>query len=83
MFGVFEMEIRFRWAVLVTFVILVLGVFYWFQYRPAELRKDCTVSSIERAKRNGKEQGLQKDHYFSEIQQGMYRECLQQNGLEG
>lgn len=34
-------------------------------------------------KRNGKEQGLQKDYYFSGIQQDMYRECLQQNGLEG
>jgi uncharacterized ion transporter superfamily protein YfcC len=77
------MAIRFRWAALVVFVILVLGVFYWFQYRPAEIRKDCTASSIERAQRNGKEQGLQKDYYNSDQQQGMYRECLQENGLEG
>lgn len=78
------MKIRFRWALLVVFVILVLGVFYWFQYRPADIRKDCTASSIERAKRNGKEvDGLKNDRYYPEIQQGMYRECLQENGLEG
>jgi hypothetical protein len=76
------MENRFRWAVLVVFVISVLGWFYWFQYRPADIRKDCTASSRERAQQHGKEQGgLKNDLYNPQTQQGMYRECLQQNGL--
>jgi hypothetical protein len=77
------MKIRFRWAVLALTAIFVSVTFYWFQFRPSQIRKDCTLSSIDRATKLGTENGLKKGYYNPGMQQGMFHECLQRNGLEG
>lgn len=30
-----------RWATLITFVVMILGWWYWYQYRPQKIREDC------------------------------------------
>jgi hypothetical protein len=30
-----------RWATLITFVVLLLGWWYWYEYRPQKIREEC------------------------------------------
>jgi len=30
-----------RWATLITFIALLLGCWYWYQYRPQKISEEC------------------------------------------
>ena len=30
-----------RWATLITSIVLLLGWWYWYEYRPQKIREDC------------------------------------------
>lgn len=34
---------------LILFLVLLSGWFYWFQYRPTIIRKECGVEAVEQA----------------------------------
>lgn len=34
-------KIEFKWALLVTLIVMVAGWFYWFHYRPEQVRNEC------------------------------------------
>jgi hypothetical protein len=34
-------KIQIRWATLITFIILLSGWWYWYEYRPQKIREDC------------------------------------------
>ena len=38
-----------RWATLITVVVLLLGWWYWYEYRPTAARKLCASSASEQA----------------------------------
>lgn len=52
-------------------VFLLAGWFYWFEYRPEMIRKDCTWNAIEALEAGGKDT---LDSY--------YNNCLRFNGLK-
>ena len=58
-------------------ILLIAGWFYWFQWRPVEIRKDCSVIAMNGALKengnNGRYVQKQYDHY--------YGVCLQSAGL--
>lgn len=60
------------WVIITLILILVAGYFYWFQWRPSQIRKDCAEkyptnlgmkSDIDKAKTN-------------------YDHCLHEKGLK-
>lgn len=53
---------------ILLFILVSIILFYWFQIRPAEIRKSCV------------EKALAKD-VFDDEQNNYYRVCLVKNGL--
>lgn len=57
-----------QYKYIIFIALVVLGfVFYWFEWRPAQIRKDC-------AERN-------KDKVYSERYSNFYNQCLREMGL--
>lgn len=67
----------------IIIAIIVLGLiggwFYWFQWRPSEIRKNCAedVKSLDHNVLNDKYGKVKKSDYYND----MYRNCLHINGL--
>lgn len=40
-------RIEFRWAILATLICLIVGWFYWFEYRPVTVSKACALEAKE------------------------------------
>ena len=70
-----------KWFIFLS-IILVLGLFYWFQIRPAQITARCTQIAQDSAKNNAlqylKDQGKFKrgDYEF------YYSTCLNEKGLK-
>lgn len=57
----------------VIILFLVLGWFYWFQWRPINIRKDCLIKAKSKTKT------LTKPTFnFLNL---IYKDCLVENGL--
>lgn len=54
-------------------VILVSFVFYWYQIRPENIRKNCQIYAVKKTPANGMNVNLKRRNNF-------YRECLVKNG---
>lgn len=44
------LEIIAKYLFGIIFIILLLGVFYWFSYRPAMIEKDCHEEAVQQSK---------------------------------
>jgi flagellar basal body-associated protein FliL len=60
---------RLLFIILLTLLVLGIsvGVFYWFAYRPSEIRKSCYWETNEASPR---------------VRDDVYRRCLMKNGLK-
>lgn len=54
-------------------LILGIGLFYWFQWRPSEIRKECGKQTIEDSK---------KENWNAWTINARYRGCLILKGAE-
>jgi len=52
--------------------LLIFGTFYWFEWRPSEIRKLCVVSTRERT---------QKTNSSVQEATGYYEFCIHEQGL--
>jgi hypothetical protein len=81
-------------AIICVTILLILGVlFYWYEYRPSVIRKECVSEAESWAMNQYKtEANLQPTEYSDKrVQQGMYlqdvyedgyKKCLREHGLE-
>jgi hypothetical protein len=64
---------------IIGIIILVLGWFYWFQLRPSNIKKVCSIE------RQQKYDGVKNDIYelneAVKFQNQVYENCLHNNGL--
>jgi hypothetical protein len=83
---------EYGWMFLI--VLVVLGVaFYWYEWRPSEIRKECVSVATQCAKRVMKDKSeLAPESYTKEqVERGFYmirdydkcyNDCLSEQGLE-
>ena len=67
----------------ITVLILVIilgGIFYWFEWRPSQIRKNCTnlVSNQKGFNAQKFADELSGKIYFDET---AYKKCLRENGI--
>jgi len=72
----------------VVLIILILSSgFYWYEFRPTKIRKECNSTAVEGAKELAKPTGsgldklLLGDKYSVEDYEKIYLECLRSKGL--
>ncbi len=81
---------------LILGTILVIGSFYWFQWRPSNIRKHCYNWSIERAREAAKlrldiapgepsefDEIIKREGFYNkDDKENYYKDCLQKEGLK-
>ena len=66
-------------AILSILIIFILGaIFYWFQWRPTQIRKNCYNSAIKNPFKNPNATELERRSKLDFI----YQNCLKMNGLK-
>ncbi len=54
--------------IILVIILVGIGLFYWFQWRPAEIRKSCAEEY----------KAISIQNYYWDF----YEQCLKQHGLE-
>jgi len=78
---------------IITLFILLGGTFYWFQWRPTEIKKECYIEAKEKAisllgKKVADEPSQYSDmaktgnYFLKDDFQFLYQNCLRAHGLE-
>jgi hypothetical protein len=67
--------------------MLVIGIglaFYWYEYRPSQIRSTCESKSMEQAKASFKTMGKgpPEDLFVPILKGAYYMSCLREHGLE-
>ena len=65
---------------LVGVILILFFLFYWFQYRPAEVRRECVKYASESVKAED-DAKIDIDKYIK-ANDFIYQECLRTKGLK-
>lgn len=69
---------KLSYTYLAVAVVLLMGWFYWYEYRPMQIRIECSERGIEKARERGSGDG----RYNSYDREHYYVRCLDEAGLE-
>jgi hypothetical protein len=58
--------------------ILIIGWFYWFQWRPSEIRKNC----LSQAKEYAQKRRAEGKDLSNALGNSLYRLCLVEQGMK-
>ncbi|MFH1822511.1 MAG: hypothetical protein ABH830_02305 [Patescibacteria group bacterium] len=73
-------KIKKYWWVIIIFLILS-GAFYWFQWRPTQIRKECFKVKQETREVYSPLRSV-SDEKMEEYAETNYQDCLRKHGLE-
>ncbi len=63
---------------IIILAVIILGVaFYWYNYRPSQIKKEC----FEIARKSAIEKSGLKDKFYKDDYDTYYKWCLQKKGL--
>jgi len=67
---------------IVTLLILILAAlsFYWFEWRPVQVRAKCAESAADKALLAA--EAAQSISGYVELEEFLYKRCVRKNGLE-
>ena len=72
----FIKENWFKMSIVFITIIILTGLFYWYEYRPSEIKKDChNIASASIGK------GIEAFSFGQNLYEGRYQKCLRENGL--
>lgn len=64
-------NIKFKYVILFFILIILIGAFYWYEWRPINIRKECFAKTMENVNKNN---GDREDvNYF-------YKKCFREYG---
>lgn len=73
---------EFKYIIIVT-LLVIGGAFYWFQYRPSQIKKECSSSSSEKMNQTHRE--FHTTTSIEEVKKIVYEleygKCLNERGL--
>lgn len=72
-----------RWATLIAFIFLLTGWWYWYEYRPNEIKEDCAqyTAKVSAAVVGNQDIRMSGDAYFKIMDQ-MKQDCTAAGGPE-
>ena len=70
---------KYKLIIFASIALILLGAFYWFQYRPSQIKKDCEQQTKDKI--SGKVfAGISITQYLS-LREEVYNVCLHSKGL--
>ena len=75
----------FKIGLLITLVAIAGGAFYWFQWRPTQIRKECNIyANSGEVLKQDKNEPLSLNQYLAiqSMYDDSYNKCLHEHGLE-
>jgi len=64
------------WLISAAILILLVGYFYWFQWQPSQIVKQCDKEAVEKAK------SVDDGNQAIKIYDALYKSCLREKGLK-
>ena len=62
-------------------LLLLVAVFYWYEWRPSAIRKECHVVAVDKAIEKNKRKKPDATGYTKTDRDAYYKWCLQSKGL--
>ena len=62
-------------------LIVITFSFYWYEVRPSNIKKECSIVAIEKAIEKRKKAGKTDEEYLQADRDIYYNWCLQTKGL--
>ena len=75
------MKILFKVVVIFVVLLVLGGVFYWYEWRPTQIRKECQWKTENTEYRDVLEKRIQLKLGGTE-ENDLYQICLREHGLE-
>ncbi len=66
------------WLIILMVLIVIGGLFYWYEWRPSQIRKDCSKETKEFLK----EMGERQMGDFLSAFNVRYKSCITINGIK-
>lgn len=67
---------------IILLVALLAGAFYWYQFRPSEIRKICAKQAHDKVNALVDSQGFKSVAEASKFYDTSYTICIQEHGLK-
>jgi len=88
----FIKENWFKTLAVLFLLSLGIGLFYWYEWRPSEIKKECVNMAKEKATKllktrselsgyNKYDDEIKKGLYLRDDYEALYQNCLRENGL--
>ena len=77
--------LNFKVFTLLTVLMVLVSLFYWFQFRPGQIRSECSRNAVEDAiKFKNKKSPLLRpgDTFSTKTYENYYKLCLRDKGLK-
>jgi len=75
----------------IILVVMILGfIFYWYEYRPSQIKKKCSIEAQDHAidltktraeMREEYKEGAERGLYLRDDYEQIYKKCLREKGL--
>lgn len=69
------MDKKLTYALIIGILIVGIGLFYWYEWRPSQIIKQCNKEAVEKAK------GVEDGNQAIKIYDARYKSCLRGEGL--
>ncbi|MBU3924462.1 MAG: hypothetical protein V1732_02730 [Patescibacteria group bacterium] len=69
------MDKKLIFSLIIGILILGIGLFYWYEWRPSQIVKQCNKEAVEKAK------GIEDGNQAIKIYDTRYMTCLREKGL--
>ena len=66
-------------GIAIIFIFLVL--FYWFQYRPSEIKKECNNSAFVESMKTTWTEDIKSQAERLDLKNKLYEDCLRYKGI--
>lgn len=74
--------LNFKYIALLLVVLLIVGWFYWFQFRPSEIRKECSAYAKEKLNRAFDENSVKSANEADTLYDLYFKYCTDEKGLK-
>lgn len=78
--------LKLNWILIVIVILIAVGWFYWFQWKPSQITKNCHIKAQNQAVDDYTQirwENFQEKNYKANDYDRRYKDCMRANGFMG